>query len=84
MGFDPTRSGPRGDPTLLTCDGENESRRAGGDRAGWMNFNGSGGSLQWCSDHKVRSGAVARWQRRGSAMAAMVRSKYARDRALFI
>jgi hypothetical protein len=55
-GFDSTWSRPRGDPTLLTCDSENESRRAGGDRAGWTNFNGGRGSFQRCSSPKVHSG----------------------------
>jgi hypothetical protein len=52
-GFDTTRSRPRGDPTLLTCDGENESQKAEGDSGGWTNFNSSGGSFRRHSDSKV-------------------------------
>jgi hypothetical protein len=42
----PTQSRPRGDTILLTCDGENESQRAGGDSVVWMIFNGDEGSFR--------------------------------------
>jgi hypothetical protein len=50
-----TRSIPRGDNTLLTCNSENESRKAGSDGADWMTFNGGGASFQRRSCSKVCS-----------------------------
>jgi hypothetical protein len=76
--------------------GDGEAARAvfngGGDGVRWHSgskgFSGSGG-VGGGSSFKRRisvgvSDAVARRQRRGSAMAARVRAKFAQDRALFM
>jgi hypothetical protein len=44
----PTWSRPRGDPILLTCDGENETQRVDCDGAVWTIFNIGGGSFRRC------------------------------------
>jgi hypothetical protein len=81
---------------LPTYRSGNDRGKAGDERLAWVVFNGGGDGApaqgllrQWRCRWGILlqagvSGAAARQQHRGSAMAARVQAKFAQDRALLI